>query len=367
MLAAYTGMVVPLTVQRRAGSLDSLFPSLDDTLGALLIGTFVTLMLYGLLVHQTYRYLRLYKTDALVLRLIAFGLLITDTVYCATLIDLCYHFLVKEYSKILALAQTRWHVHFSTPARTLTDSLGLPRTGLIATNAAKAFMSDTTAGSLLSVYRHLDSILFGVAIAIDCALTGALVIILRGRRTQFKRTNGVLDALALYAVIATVLNTTLTIPAFALVSYILAVRDRQGDMNPASQVLTQPDNFIWIAIGIPVCQVYSNSVLAMLNCRASLNNAEGGAVVCISTPMGSGRSQHTQRTSELGPGAGTDRWPSSASSATVTVTGDELDLPPQTDDGDMSAIGAILRLLEEGMEPGPEATNPVGILQTNRD
>ena len=44
MLAAYTGMVVPLTAQRRAGSLDSLFPSLDDTLGALLIGTFVTLM-----------------------------------------------------------------------------------------------------------------------------------------------------------------------------------------------------------------------------------------------------------------------------------------------------------------------------------
>ena len=36
--------------------------------------------------------------------------------------------------------------------------------------------------------------------------------------------------------------------------HILAVRDRQGDIIPASQVLTQPDNFIWIAIGIPVCQ-----------------------------------------------------------------------------------------------------------------
>ena len=50
----------------------------------------------------------------------------------------------------------------------------------------------------------------------------------------------------------------------------------------------------------------------------------------------------------------------------------EFVLPPQTDDGDMhSAIGAILRLLEEGMEPqaGHQAANPASgvLLQTNRD
>ncbi|KAI0702564.1 hypothetical protein C8Q76DRAFT_754824 [Earliella scabrosa] len=305
MLVA-TSQVAPLSAARQAGGLASLFSLLDDTLGALLIGTFVTLMLYGLLVHQTYQYFRLYKTDALVLRLIAFGLFITNTVFSVALIDLCYYFLVQEHSKILALTHNRWSsqsapllagtilllsqgFYFRRVSTGMAKSLYrrwfqgfigllmLCGLGILATDSVKGFMSDNVIQGA-SLYRYTFPIFFGVTIVIDCALTGALVIILRGQRTQFERTNDVLDALASYAVIATALNTTLTIPPFIL-------------------VVIQPYNFVWFAITLPLSKVYSCSVLAMLNCRTSLNGAKGGAVVCMTTPMASGHIQHTRRTS----------------------------------------------------------------------
>ncbi|KAI0808207.1 hypothetical protein C8Q74DRAFT_120334 [Fomes fomentarius] len=84
----------------------STVPSIGDTLGALLISTFITLMLYGFMVHNMYRYIRLYPSDALILRFIAFGLFALDTVHSITLIHLCYHYLVTNYSNPLGLQTT---------------------------------------------------------------------------------------------------------------------------------------------------------------------------------------------------------------------------------------------------------------------
>ncbi|OJT15861.1 hypothetical protein TRAPUB_1513 [Trametes pubescens] len=48
-------------------------PALDNTFGAVLLGTFVGLILYGLTLHQSYRYLRLYPNDSRALKcLVAF-------------------------------------------------------------------------------------------------------------------------------------------------------------------------------------------------------------------------------------------------------------------------------------------------------
>ncbi|KAI0808209.1 hypothetical protein C8Q74DRAFT_1363616 [Fomes fomentarius] len=47
-----------------------IIPSFEETYGAILVGTFVTFILYGLSVHQTYCYARLYPSDTVVLKLI---------------------------------------------------------------------------------------------------------------------------------------------------------------------------------------------------------------------------------------------------------------------------------------------------------
>ncbi|TBU39891.1 hypothetical protein BD309DRAFT_1049388 [Dichomitus squalens] len=46
-------------------------PSLDNTFGAGLIGTFLGLILYGLTVHQTLTYFRVYTADAFLLKFMA--------------------------------------------------------------------------------------------------------------------------------------------------------------------------------------------------------------------------------------------------------------------------------------------------------
>ncbi|TBU51389.1 hypothetical protein BD310DRAFT_769544, partial [Dichomitus squalens] len=43
-------------------------PALDNTYGAVLIGTFVALVLYGLQLHQSYRYFRMYHGDSAILK-----------------------------------------------------------------------------------------------------------------------------------------------------------------------------------------------------------------------------------------------------------------------------------------------------------
>ncbi|TBU39146.1 hypothetical protein BD309DRAFT_872910 [Dichomitus squalens] len=76
-------------------------PALDNTYGALLLGTFIGLMLYGLTVHQTYRYFRLYPTDILIL----VYLVIYPTSY--------YH-LVSNYFNPIALLKGHWYIITST-------------------------------------------------------------------------------------------------------------------------------------------------------------------------------------------------------------------------------------------------------------
>ncbi|KAI0808213.1 hypothetical protein C8Q74DRAFT_1363620 [Fomes fomentarius] len=161
-------------------SIPDSIPPFDELYGALLIGTFITLMLYGLTVHQTYRYVCLYPSDVLVLKFIAFGLFIMQKSFTQT-----------------------WYI-----------------------------------------FRFLNSAGYGSAILVDVTLTGALVAILRSRHTALQRTNNLLDSLALYAVVATVLTTISTVPISVM-------------------TLMMPHNFIWIAMTMPATKVYSNSVLAM--------------------------------------------------------------------------------------------------------
>ncbi|KAI0739659.1 hypothetical protein C8Q80DRAFT_194979 [Daedaleopsis nitida] len=319
-------------------------PSIGNTLGAILIGTFVTLMLYGLTVHQTYRYVCLYPNDPLLLKVMALGLFTMDTLHCGALIHLCYHYLVTNYFNPSASLENVWSMQ-SMPTVTglivlLAQSFYLRRiyigmanklhrimiaiiailmafeTGIVIVEGITAFKSKTYEDVLR--YLWLDSMLLCVAIVIDLSLTGALVAILRTRRTEFEHTNGVLDTLALYAVIATVVNTVLTVPAFAF-------------------SLAEPHNYVWIAIAMPVTKVYTNCVLAMLNCRVSLHKGERRATKMCGTDASVAFS--VPRASVLPASGQQTPFPPSASDTLVVSVGADED----------PGFDALLRLLEEGL------------------
>ncbi|KAI0706382.1 hypothetical protein C8Q76DRAFT_860578 [Earliella scabrosa] len=190
---------------------------------------------------------------------------------------ICYHYLVSNYLNPTAFLTSVWTVQvlpLSTGVTALlTQGFYLRRVylvgpsyrivavlvgifmlaelGFIISSAIDSFGNSSFEG--LGDHVWIDATLFAIATAVDLALTGTLVLILRRSRTRFRQTNMVLDSLALYAVIATSLNTALTLPAFIC-------------------SIALPGTFVYFAIAIPATKVYSNSVLAVLNCRNALAN-----------------------------------------------------------------------------------------------
>ncbi|EJF59184.1 hypothetical protein DICSQDRAFT_172330 [Dichomitus squalens LYAD-421 SS1] len=87
--------------------------------------------------------------------------------------------------------------------------LMLVEVGFIVAASLETFSNDTFEG--LSSHTWMDAALFAVATSVDLILTGALLFILRSNQTRFQRTKTILDTLSLYAVIATGINTYLSL------------------------------------------------------------------------------------------------------------------------------------------------------------
>ncbi|TBU51503.1 hypothetical protein BD310DRAFT_982546 [Dichomitus squalens] len=78
-------------------------PSLDNTFGAVLIGTFLGLILYGLTVHQTLTYFRVYTADAFLLKFMIMCLALLDAGNAVVTMHACYYYLIANYFNPLAL------------------------------------------------------------------------------------------------------------------------------------------------------------------------------------------------------------------------------------------------------------------------
>ncbi|KAI0631798.1 hypothetical protein C8Q77DRAFT_1128890 [Trametes polyzona] len=85
-------------------------PSLDNTFGAFLIGTFLSLILYGICVHQAYRYFRLYQRDGAVIKTVVAAMIIGETLYAAVCMHACYYYLVTNYFDPLSLLRGVWSI-----------------------------------------------------------------------------------------------------------------------------------------------------------------------------------------------------------------------------------------------------------------
>ncbi|KAH9858032.1 hypothetical protein C2E23DRAFT_880705 [Lenzites betulinus] len=253
-------------------------PSLNSTLGAILLGCIFGFMLYALMLHQTYRYFRMYPGDGLPLKGLILTIVLMETFHTVLWIIICYQYLVVNYFNPLNLIQTHWYIKLTIPMTAITGMFSQifyagrvyyigPQLKYRLLVAAAVFVMLLSLGwdfaATVKVFRAttifefshwtwIVAVAYGLAVLCDLITALALIFVLRRSRTGVKRTDTVVDALVMYTV-----NTGLLTTILGSLVFIFAI--------------VYPDNLIYAGLSIPGVKLYSNSVLAMLNSRRSLS------------------------------------------------------------------------------------------------
>ncbi|KAI0788180.1 hypothetical protein C8Q74DRAFT_1366942 [Fomes fomentarius] len=207
-------------------------PSIDETFGAVLIGSFIGLMLYGLTVHQTFRYFCMYPGDARFLKATVFLLFLTDTLHTVVCFHINYHYLVVNYFNPFGLLSGVWSIRPSACHDRDVTLLRWRR------------------------FTWIISGIFGSAVATDIMLTTTLIIYLRSNRTGYKQTDSMLNIMTVYTI-----NTGLLTSTLSFFGFIFA--------------LVQPATLVYAAVSIPATKSYAISVLSVLNSRSILRDVIG--------------------------------------------------------------------------------------------
>ncbi|KAI1784884.1 hypothetical protein LXA43DRAFT_1100908 [Ganoderma leucocontextum] len=264
--------------------------AVTTTLGALLIGTFFALMLYGLVLHQAYGYFRMYGADPLWLKILVVTALVLETVVSVLNMDACYDYLVTNFSntnlerpapysiKLLALfpasvaltvqiffARRVWLVGkkyriivFISILFMLVE-LALPLSAVIL-----AFEAKTLADALR--FSYLVSARNAAATVTDVLLTTILVYSLHKSRTGIKSTDSMINVLIMYAV-----NTGLLTSVFNILCLVFVSAPVTFCFDPApiqiSKGFVFPQSFTYAAVDLVSSRLYASSLLAALNSR----------------------------------------------------------------------------------------------------
>ncbi|KAI0353713.1 hypothetical protein OH77DRAFT_582320 [Trametes cingulata] len=257
-------------------------PSLKNTYGAILIGTFVSLMLYGVTLHQVYRYLRTYSSDSYLTKCYVGLLLLLDTLHSILCMHMCYWYLVSNYFSPLRLYTGIWSINLLSVLVGCTivacQCFYVRRVYLI--NRKYKYIVALSCGmflvvlacatgatveaSILPNYSEFEKVTwlisagFGGAVVIDVMLTTVLIVTLHRRRTGFRRTDSIIDVLILYAMCTGLLTDILS-----ALTFIFA--------------LVVPNEMIYVGLDTVAAKVYVNSVLAALNLRESFAHGSGNS------------------------------------------------------------------------------------------
>ncbi|KAJ8486822.1 hypothetical protein ONZ51_g4572 [Trametes cubensis] len=193
--------------------------------------------LYGVTLHQAYRYFRLSSSDSSATKIYVAGLLF----YARRV-----YLLGRQY-RLLVLA---------------TAIMFLGELGCSITLSVKAFIepSYTDFRKFAKSMKWLISVAFGIVVFADVLLTGVLILTLNRSRTGFRRTDSMIDVLILYA-----MCTGLLTDIFSALIFIFA--------------LVSPGNMIYIGCDSVAAKLYVNSVLAALNFRRSFVSGEDSGVL----------------------------------------------------------------------------------------
>ncbi|TBU27652.1 hypothetical protein BD311DRAFT_375367 [Dichomitus squalens] len=260
--------------------LDHLAGFVAKTYGSVLLGTYLSLILYGGILHQTYRYFGAYPEDKKGLKIIVSLTVLLETVHTAACIYICYKALVTDHSDIARLENLMKRTHFGPLLMSII--IGLTQ-GFFARRAyvfgkkyrawirlvavlmflAFGFSIGSTCVGLLMPLRHgkisatrtpwLEPCATGIAIVEDVIMTTVLILALHHSRSGIKSTDSLLNRVILYAITTGMLTSGCMILLFVT-------------------NLAFPDDIIYVGVSFVATKLYTNSLLAALNTRQSLRD-----------------------------------------------------------------------------------------------
>lgn len=257
-------------------SIPFIHSSLNDTLGAALLGNLAAAVLYGTTNVQTYIYFKHSQKDTRLLKCSIAVLWLLDSLHLALITRTVYTCAVSDFSDPKAWIVPSWslkgHIIVTGFSDVIIRSLFCQRmwnlskgnwwlTTTIAASAAAAF-----AGSIVFSIKsflvvgdvfHLSQISWimymslGAGVCTDCIVAIALCILLQRIRTRYSNTRSMVRTLMLYGINSGALTSLCEIAC--LVAYI-----------------TMPDNLIFIALFFVLPKLGLNALLATLNARLDL-------------------------------------------------------------------------------------------------
>ncbi|KAJ7633637.1 hypothetical protein DFH06DRAFT_689637 [Mycena polygramma] len=267
-------------------------PALDDTYGAMLIGTFFAIFFQGMLSVQAYIYYESFPDDSKRLKSLVAIVWTIDFVHLILICQVVYHYLISSWGNNAALLESTealdLHLLLVGTAAILCQGFFLKRVwafskgniwtraltiasaaACLATLALDITMTiQTSSNNSFAVYRlvgrEIEIItMFSLGAGVDLVIAGLLVWYLYGGRTGLEKTNFVLTKLIQYTV-ATGLATSM-LALGCVVAYLI-----------------NPGGFVFFAMHFSLGRMYTNALLATLNSRRNLRNLMAPGITSLS-------------------------------------------------------------------------------------
>jgi len=267
---------------------------LGDTHGALLITSYISTIMYGMVLLQLYLYFTRFLRDPTFLKVLVACMGVADTVQTTFTIIASYWWLITNYMNppallvgywsfdslfhvdpILALfaqafyARRVWAVsRKNKPLCAFLFTAVLIRFGLFHAMGAEVWIRQTF--DSVADILWLFIIGLGWSLVTDVAISASLVYYLHNSRTGFNRTDSLINRFILYSV------TTALFPCIMDIVVVICIA-------------TMPRNLIYPGMHLILTKTYPNTLLATLNLRESnrgwnaqelrsvVDNSTGGA------------------------------------------------------------------------------------------
>ncbi|EJF55978.1 hypothetical protein DICSQDRAFT_184061 [Dichomitus squalens LYAD-421 SS1] len=247
---------VSSTTSSANAPLGHLVDFIGKTYGSVLLGTYLSLILYGGLLHQTYRYFGAYPDDKIGIRIIVSVTVLLETVHTAVSTYICL-----DISNLREL-----NLRFFAHRAYVFGNQYRPWMRLVVVLLFLAFgfsLGSTFVGYLrpshyigISGIRApwLDPCATALPVFADIIMTTVLIRALHLSRSGIKSTDSLLDRVILYTVTTGLLTSGCMILLFVT-------------------ELVFPGGLLYAGVSFVSIKLYTNSLLAALNTRQSLRDA----------------------------------------------------------------------------------------------
>ncbi|KAH9849421.1 hypothetical protein C2E23DRAFT_888360 [Lenzites betulinus] len=246
--------------------------SLDATYGALLVGTFIGLILYGTSLHQLFRYIWLFGSDVPSIRLLVAATMILETLHAATTVHVCY-------LEPTVLLYANWSLQLIPALTALTACVS--KVFL----ARRAFLTGPRSKWAVIVIMMLLATELGLACVLS--IKGFLIKNLLTFSTSTanilaacEATAAAADALLAGTIIATLWAQGYRARHASLgwhslfMTYVIKSGLLTAILNVLALILaqTQRKAFLYAAVNVVTARVYANTLFTVLNSRKLMAN-----------------------------------------------------------------------------------------------